>query len=384
MLINCPECNKEISNKAISCPGCGYPIAKTKRPVKTTKRMRLPNGFGSISEVKDHYIRKPFYARVACGKRGDGKPKYKSLKPVAYFKTYNEAYAALVEYNKKPYDLDDNMTCGELFDKWFEIKSKEISQSRIRVITSAWSYSQSIWQIPIRELRSIHVKQILEDQNIKNARGVTPTAGVRTQMKKTLDMMLDYAVECGFVDTNESRKVKIPKYLTKEIKESRNSHMSFTDDEMNYFWGNINNDKIKLILIQCYTGWRPNELCTLETKNINLEEDYMIGGSKTEAGKDRTVPIHPKIKELIEYFYNPNNEYLVNINYDTYYRYFKDNFPNHRPHDCRKQFVTLAKKYNVDEYAIKRIVGHSISDLTENVYTDRSNEWLLNEISKIK
>lgn len=25
-LINCPECNKEISDKASSCPNCGYPI----------------------------------------------------------------------------------------------------------------------------------------------------------------------------------------------------------------------------------------------------------------------------------------------------------------------------------------------------------------------
>lgn len=28
-LIKCPECGKEISDKAISCPGCGYPIYKT-------------------------------------------------------------------------------------------------------------------------------------------------------------------------------------------------------------------------------------------------------------------------------------------------------------------------------------------------------------------
>ncbi len=26
-LINCPECNKEISDKAFSCPHCGYPIS---------------------------------------------------------------------------------------------------------------------------------------------------------------------------------------------------------------------------------------------------------------------------------------------------------------------------------------------------------------------
>ncbi|MDE5803214.1 MAG: zinc-ribbon domain-containing protein [Lachnospiraceae bacterium] len=27
-LIKCPECGKEISDKASSCPGCGYPINK--------------------------------------------------------------------------------------------------------------------------------------------------------------------------------------------------------------------------------------------------------------------------------------------------------------------------------------------------------------------
>lgn len=25
-LIKCPECNKEISDKAVNCPNCGYPI----------------------------------------------------------------------------------------------------------------------------------------------------------------------------------------------------------------------------------------------------------------------------------------------------------------------------------------------------------------------
>lgn len=26
-LIHCPECGREISDKASACPGCGYPIA---------------------------------------------------------------------------------------------------------------------------------------------------------------------------------------------------------------------------------------------------------------------------------------------------------------------------------------------------------------------
>ena len=54
--------------------------------------------------------------------------------------------------------------------------------------------------------------------------------------------------------------------------------------------------------------------------------------------------------------------------------------PEHRPHDGRKHFVTMAKKYGVDEYAIKYMVGHKISDITEKVYTQREFEWLKDEI----
>lgn len=77
---------------------------------------------------------------------------------------------------------------------------------------------------------------------------------------------------------------------------------------------------------------------------------------------------------------------------DTYARYqqafgrIRDELnlnPEHRPHDGRKHFVTMAKKYGVDEYAIKYLVGHKISDITEKVYTAREFEWLREEIEKI-
>lgn len=31
-LIHCPECNKEISDKATTCPNCGYPIEEMNKP----------------------------------------------------------------------------------------------------------------------------------------------------------------------------------------------------------------------------------------------------------------------------------------------------------------------------------------------------------------
>ena len=78
------------------------------------------------------------------------------------------------------------------------------------------------------------------------------------------------------------------------------------------------------------------------------------------------------------------------MTYDKYHLRFKnvikvlDMNPLHRAHDPRKQFITMAKAAGVDEYAIKQIVGHKISDITEAVYTEREQDWLHKEIEKIK
>lgn len=53
---------------------------------------------------------------VPVGKTQTGKCLSKPLKPQSYFSTYNEAYEALVEYHKNPYDLDDAMTVKELYE----------------------------------------------------------------------------------------------------------------------------------------------------------------------------------------------------------------------------------------------------------------------------
>lgn len=78
------------------------------------------------------------------------------------------------------------------------------------------------------------------------------------------------------------------------------------------------------------------------------------------------------------------------LTYDRYQKGFikvRDELklnPLHRPHDGRTHFVTAAKKCGVDEYAIKYMVGHAISDITEKVYTKRELDWMREELEKIK
>ena len=142
-------------------------------------------------------------------------------------------------------------------------------------------------------------------------------------------------------------------------------------------------------------GWRPQELCNLLTKNVNIIEQTITGGMKTKAGTNRIVPIPEKMKKLIGEEYNSDNTFLFNnsvgkhVSYQMYIKTF-DQFITehglnikHRPHDGRKTFVTMAKRKGLDEYAIKYIVGHAISDITEKIYTERDPEWLRKQINLV-
>ena len=44
-LIQCPECDREISDNAEACPGCGVPIAK--RPPAATAEVQVKRGGGA-------------------------------------------------------------------------------------------------------------------------------------------------------------------------------------------------------------------------------------------------------------------------------------------------------------------------------------------------
>lgn len=410
MLILCEECKSQVSDKALVCPHCGFPIHDTKK--KQSKRKsthkRLPNGFGQISEIKSKNLRERYRVMVTVGKSPTGKYICKILKPKGYFRTYNEAYEALVEYNKNPYDLEGDITVYELYQKWSTEYFEQIKHSSIRTVTSAWSYCSSVYDMRVKDIRARHIKGCMEEgTTIINGELKTPTPNTQKRIKSLFNLMLDYGLEYELIDKNYARTFNISNDIISESREVKRGHIPFTEKELDILWDNLDTIKyIDVILIQCYSGWRPQELGLLKLENINLDENLMTGGMKTQAGTNRLVPIHPKIRPLIEKKYNEalslGSDYLLNCSdglthrqnlkftYDKYRHRF-DNIiselklnSDHRPHDGRVTFITRAKKFHVDEYALKYMVGHAIIDLTEKVYTKREIPWFIEEMQKIK
>lgn len=394
MLLKCPECELQVSDKALICPHCGFPLKKDARPKRVKKskdHKRLPNGFGQISQLKGRNLRNPFRAMVSVGKKSNGRPISKVL---GFYETYNDAYTALMEYNKNPYDLDAALLVQELYDKWSVWYFSTLkASSSTRTITSAWAYCDSVKNMKVKEIRARHIKGCMD---------TAPSANMKSRVKSLWNLMLDFALEYEIVDRNYARTFSVSDDIVEEATKSTNAHIAFTNQEMKTLWDNANINYVDIILIQCYSGFRPQELGLIKLENVDLENRLIKGGMKTPAGINRTVPIHDKIFDFVKFRYDEavelKSEYLLNtvegrnlkLTYDKYSDRFEKIMavlelnPEHRPHDPRKTFVTKAKDAKMDEYAIKYIVGHAIDDITEKIYTERKDEWLIEELKKIR
>lgn len=374
--------------------------------------MRRANGTGNIYKMKGGKRRKPWRVRVTVGwelnpKTGRCK---QNLKTLGYYASRAEAEAALVAYQECPYDLNTkDITFKELYEQWTEDYFKKLTSiSSERTITSAYRYCSGLYNMKMRDIRIYHLQECMDKGYIIPNRGKEKgqkryaSACTKGRIKSMFNLMFDWAYAREIVDRNYARAFELDKETKiKQVREKRKNTI-FSKEEIDLLWKNV--DKIAfvdMVLCGIYSGWRPQELAILKIKDIDLELQVMYGGMKTDAGKDRCVPIHPLIQPLIEkryaeakelgsnYLFNDiNGQQGIYMTYDKYRGRFNKVVErlqmDHHPHETRHTFITKAKRVRMEEYILKRIVGHAINDNTEKTYTHREIEELKAEMRKIE
>lgn len=135
---------------------------------------------------------------MTIGKNDVGRPICKLLKPEAYFKNYNDAYDALLEYNKRPYELNSIISMRELFDRWFETYlKKDVSKNRFNSFKVGWKYCQSVYDVLVQNIRMPHIKYCLEYGTNDRKSGVTSLPVSMVPVVKTIfdfDVGLFYGI----------------------------------------------------------------------------------------------------------------------------------------------------------------------------------------------
>lgn len=374
--------------------------------------MRRANGTGNIYKMKGGKRRKPWRVRVTVSwelnpKTGRCK---QNLKTLGYYASRAEAEAALVAYQECPYDLNTkDITFKELYEQWTEDYFKKLTSiSSERTITSAYRYCSGLYNMKMRDIRIYHLQEcmdkgyIIPDRGKEKGQKRYASACTKGRIKSMFNLMFDWAYAREIVDRNYARAFELDKETKiKQVREKRKNTI-FSNEEIDLLWKNV--DKIAfvdMVLCGIYSGWRPQELAILKIKDIDLELQVMYGGMKTDAGKDRCVPIHPLIQPLIErryaeakelgsnYLFNDiNGQQGIYMTYDKYRGRFNKVVErlqmDHHPHETRHTFITKAKRVRMEEYILKRIVGHAINDNTEKTYTHREIEELKAEMRKIE
>lgn len=328
--------------------------------------MKNPNNFGSCYKLNGNR-RKPWIARITVGWEGT-KQLYQTI---GYFETKKEGIDALVMNRIDPIAPKANITLLELYTEWSDIKYKKASPTSIYGYKAAWNSLKKYEKVKFKELRTTHIQDVI---NILEDEGKSKST--MNMIKVLCKALYDYAMQNDIVNKNYAAFAKLPS--SSDVKKER-----FTDLEIKKLEELATTVPFAdTILIMIYTGMRISEMLELTKFNINIKDMVITGGIKTDAGKDRTIPIHPKIQKYILDWYNKNGSTLIfkdgtkkNITPEYYrlYIYYPlleyNGIRRLTPHACRHTFASLMARAGVDTVYIQQLMGHVDYATTANIYT---------------
>lgn len=373
---------------------------------RKTRFGRRPNNTGTVVKLSGKR-RTPFCARVMSDERDIITGKKKQI-CIGTFATREEALNALSLYSLKKSNSISNEEARNiapnLFDRIQEKTKKRVptfkdiyhildeeefsklSKSARDGYGSWIKHFETIYNRPIDNITLADLQYIFDNDKSKN--------GTQIHMKVLCSKIFEYAVIHQYIprDFDYTSYIRIA-----EFKQST-KHYPFTMDEIKKL-KTINTSEAHLMLIYIYTGLRAGELLKINRNNIHINEpcsddgsnkliSYIVTGSKTNAGKNRVVPIHNDIKQLvIDELLKPDKR-LIDCSYaslnntvlSTVNGYLK---ASHTMHDTRQTFASLCQLSNVDIYVRKKVLGHKLNDITFDIYTNASKNKLWTEVNKI-
>ena len=337
--------------------------------------MKNPNGYGTVAKLSGNR-RNPFVVRKTKGWNEKGHPIYETI---GYYPTREDGMIALAAYNKTPYDIETSkITFEELFEKWSERALTKMSKSSAASLKSAFKHCKRLYKMKYKEIKSFHMQDCIDNCG----------KGYSTQwaIKNLFGHLDKFALELDVI-------MKSYATLTTAQPIPDTKKIPFTDDEVNALWKDADQEWVDSVLFFLYTGFRIGEMLTIKTENVDLEAGTIKGGIKTRAGKDRIVPIHSKIFEIVQNRAKQGNEYLFSYNgkkmspaqYYIFWNQIMDSHNmKHTPHECRHTFRSRLDSAGANKVCIDLMMGHKSQETGERVYTHKTLQELKDAIEMIK
>ena len=269
-----------------------------------------------------------------------------------------------------PWDLEaESITFTELYDKM--MATENFGESLAKGLRSAYKHCENLYKRKYKSITAYDMQNTIDSYE----RGYSSKA-----LLKNLFYHLDrFALKLGVDVRSYSALIEI------KAPQKASSRSPFSDEEIKQIWAIEEQEWVDSILCFLYMGWRLNELLSIKTEDVDLQEATITGGLKTEAGKNRIVPIHSRILHLIQRRYDPQNEYLfsfknnrcLDVTYRAFWRKIMSQLNlNHTPHDCRHTFRSNLDRAGANERCMDLLMGHKSQGTGKEVYTHKTIDEL--------
>lgn len=354
--MQCRKCKADIPDGGKFCPYCG--IRQDREPRKALKRA---NGTGTVYKLQGRR-RRPWVAS-------------KNRAIIGYYETKTAATEALNRLAGRSLDERYNMIFKDVFEAWKEEHYKDLTKSGRAQYDISFQVFSPLHKKKFRELRTADFQSVLEPHMKKTHSTVSKYKQLITQMSK-------WAIREELITTNFASFVKLPENVKKEKE-------IFTDSDIKKLEED-GSETAKIILMLIYTGMRIGELFSLPLEDYH--ETYVVGGEKTEAGRNRVIPIRPEGRSYFSYFSEQATGPLLLSGYtgqriannfrkrDYYPLLDRLGIERRTPHATRHTYASRARKDGMPPEILQKILGHSDYSTTANIYVHTDVEELIKAV----
>lgn len=370
----CTRCKRTIPDDAVFCCYCG--VRMVGAPAAQRRRRRRPRGTGSVWKDARNKSR-PFVAIAADGTR------------IGAFATSGEAVKALDDVNASKISPErQTYTLADVYDRWSELHYPKITVKAQQSYANSYRKAAVLHDRRIAELKTEDYQRVLSQMMAAGA-----SRSLCEKERQLFSQLCQYAINQDIIHTNYSTALVLPDASAPKTR-------VLSADEVQAIRNTADDARLgetaRIALTLIYTGMRLNELLTARRENVHADEGYLIGGEKTEAGRDRAIPLHPDIMPYILQWLDGNDTpYLIPSKYglprdhNNVRKSFnslmrKLGIEDVTPHTCRHTAATKFAAAGLPPEVTKQILGHADITTTLNIYTHPDVQNLIENARRVK
>lgn len=241
------------------------------------------------------------------------------------------------------------VTVAELWEEWSPLYLPQVSAKRASIMRGAWAKCAPLYKMRWADVGVRHMQALINQQT---------TYYPARDLKALFSLMSQYAMQSGYADRDFTQALKLPA-LTPPHKEP------FTPEEIDLLWqdyARTSDPYTGAALVMIYTGMRVGELTQATPEMVHLDDGYMLGGRKTEAGITGEIILVPVIRPLVQRLIVEGG--LPRVSDTAFRSHYERALARagtrpHTIHECRHTTATALALAGVQPAIIAGIMRHS-------------------------